>query len=155
MSRKYLIIGLAIAFVICVSLSPVIAGDNTYSIDVSGVELNMPNDYSLKEDFIFEDDTTTMDSNGNDVPIHYKSVDYTDGENTITITVSTSYEDPFELEDVVSGGDSKTTIANKTGSITKSPGDVAFWYVEDGKIVMVETLMDKNNEKIIEQVIGD
>ena len=57
------------------------------------------------------------------------------------------------MEDVLDGG-SKTTIANKTGSITKSPNDVAFWYVEDGKMVMIETLMDNNNEKIIEKVIG-
>ena len=153
MSGKYLIILLAIILAVCVGLSPTFAGDDTYSIDVEGIDFNMPNGYHLKEDFIFEDETTTPDRLGNNIPIHYKSVSYTDGKNSIEITVSTSQGKPFELEDVLDGG-SKTTIANKTGSITKSPNDVAFWYVEDGKMVMIETLMDNNNEKIIEKVIG-
>ena len=152
MSRKYLIGFMALALVICVSLSPVFAGDDTYSVNVEGIDFNMPNNYQLDEEFVFEDDTTTQDRWGNDVPVHYKSEYYTDGKNTITITVSTSYDKPFEVEDVVHGSDS-TKIAKKTGSLSKSPNDVAFWYVEDGKIDSVETLMEKNNEKIIKKVI--
>lgn len=72
MSRKYLIIiCLAISFVICVS--PVIAGDDTYSVNVEGIDFNIPNDYKLDEEFIFEEDIDSQDRWGNKVPVHYRA----------------------------------------------------------------------------------
>ena len=88
MSRKYLIIGLAIALFISVSLSPVIAVGDTYSVNIGGIDLNMPNNYKVNEDFIFEEDVNSQDRWGNSVPVHYKSIDYTDGNNTIKETHS-------------------------------------------------------------------
>lgn len=60
MSRKYLIIYLAIAVVICIGLSSV-TGEDTYSVNVGGIDFNMPNDYQLKGDFIFEEDVNSQD----------------------------------------------------------------------------------------------
>lgn len=155
MSRKYLIIGLAIAIAICVGLSPVIAGDDTYSVNVAGYDFNMPNDYKLDEEFIFEEDVMSQDRFGNDVPVHYRCEYYTDGKNTIEITVTNSNGKPFDWDNVAFADyGPKTKIANKTGILNKSPGDVLFSYVEDGNIIEIETLMDKNNEDIIKQVIG-
>ena len=156
MKRKYLIICLAITMVICVGLSPVIAGDDTYSVSVGGIDFNMLNNYQLEEDFIFEEDINSQDRWGNEVPVHYRSEYYSDGKNTIEITVTDSYGDPFTLENVAfaDSGNPKKTIANKTGFLNGSPGDVLFSYCENGKIVEIETLMDKNNEDIIKQVIG-
>ena len=48
----------------------------------------------------------------------------------------------------------KKTISNKTGILNAGPGDVLFSFTEDGKIVEIETLMDKNNEDIIAKVLG-
>lgn len=48
----------------------------------------------------------------------------------------------------------KKTISNKTGILNAGPGDVLFSFTEDGKIVEIETLMDKNNEEIIAKVLG-
>lgn len=154
MSKKYLMICLTIAFAICVSVYPVIAGEDTYQVNIEGVNFNIPNDYHLKEDFIFEEDVISQDRWGNGVPVHYKSVDYTNGKNSISITVTTSNGEPFDLKNVAFADDAKTTIANKTGAISKSPGDVLFSYVEDGKIVGIETFMDNDNVNIIEKVIG-
>ncbi|WP_298502669.1 hypothetical protein [uncultured Methanobrevibacter sp.] len=156
MSRKYLIISLAIAFVICVSLTPIIAGQSTYSVNVGGIDFYMPNDYKLDEEFIFEEDINSQDRWGNDVPVHYRCEYYSDGENTIEITVTTSYGEPFTMDNVAFAGygEPKKTIANKTGVVSASPGDVLFSYCEDGKLIQIETLMDKNNEKMIEKVIG-
>lgn len=156
MSRKYLIIYLAIALVICVSLSPVIAGDDTYSVNVAGYDFNMPNDYKIDEELIFEEDVMSQDRFGNDVPVHYRSEYYTDGKNTIEITVTISNGEPFDWNNVAFADyGPKTKIANKTGVLNKSPGDVLFSYVEDGNIIEIETLMDKNNDNIIGEVIGD
>ncbi len=155
MSRKYLIIGLAIALFISVSLSPVIAVGDTYSVNVGGIDLNMPNNYKVNEDFIFEEDVNSQDRWGNSVPVHYKSIDYTDGNNTITIRVTTSYGEAFTLENAGFADGPKKTIANKTGVLNGSPGDVLFSYVENGKIVQIETFMENNNEDIIGKVIGN
>lgn len=156
MSRKFLIIGLTILFIVCISLSPVIAGDDTYSVNVAGIDFNMPNDYQLEEDFIFEEDVNSQDRWGNDVPVHYRSEYYSNGENTITITVTTSYGEPFTMENVAfaDDGEPKKTIANKTGILNASPGDVLFSYCEDGKIIGIEALMEKNNENMIGKVLG-
>ena len=156
MSKKYLIFYLAIALAICISLSPVIAGDDTYSVSVGGIDFNMLNNYQLEEDFIFEEDINSQDRWGNEVPVHYRCEYYTDGTNTIEITVTTSYGDPFTMDNVAfaDNGNPKKTIANKTGVLNAGPGDVLFSFTEDGKIVEIETLMDKNNEDIIAKVLG-
>ena len=156
MSKKYLMICLAITVVICISLSPVIAGDDTYSINVAGMDFYMPNDYQLDEEFIFEEDVNSQDKWGNEVPAHYRCEYYSNGDNTIEITVMTSYGEPFTMENAAfaDGSYPIKTIANKSGALNGSPGDVLFSYTEDGKIISIETLMDKNNEDIIEQVIG-
>ena len=155
MTRKYLIFGLFISLLICVSISAAIAGENTYSVDVRGVNFNMPNNYQIKSDFIFEEDVSSQDRWGNAVSVHYKSVDYTDGNNTITIKVTTSYGEPFTWENVGFADSPKKTIANKTGVLNASPGDVLFSYVENGKIIQIETFMEKNNENVIGTVIGN
>ena len=155
MKRKYLIFGLVISLLICVSISAAIAGEDTYSVDVRGVNFNMPNNYQIKSDFIFEEDVTSQDRWGNDVSVHYKSVDYTDGNNTITIKVTTSYGEPFTWENVGFADSPKKTIANKTGVLNASPGDALFSYVENGKIIQIETFMEKNNEDVIGTVIGN
>lgn len=140
--------------VICLSLSPVTAGEDTYSINIGGINFNIPNNYQVNEDFIFEDDVNVIDRWYNNVPAHYKSVDFSDGKNTITISVTTSNGEPFTNQNVGFADNIKTKIANKTGSLNKSPGDVLFSYVEDGKVVAIETLMEKDNENIIEKCIG-
>ena len=78
MTRKYLIICLAITMAICVGLSPVIAGDDTYSVSVGGIDFNMPNNYQMEDDFIFEEDINSQDRWGNEVPVHYRSEYYSD-----------------------------------------------------------------------------
>ena len=155
MSRKYFIICMAIAVVVCVGLSTVIASEDTYSVNVGGFDFNMPNDYKLNEESIFEEDVNSQDRFGNEVPVHYRCEYYTDGKNTIEITVTTSNGEPFDWDNVAFANDSpKTKIANKTGILNKSPGDVLFSYVEDGKIIEIETLMEKNNEDMIKTVLS-
>ena len=151
--KKFLFI---VALVVCVSLSPTIAGEDTYSVNVGGIDFNIPNDYQLEEEFIYEEDVNSQDRWGNEVPVHYRSEYYSDGKNTITITVTTSYGEPFTMDNVgfADNGMPRKTIAGKTGALNACSGDVLFSYTEDGKIVEIETLMDKDNENIIEKVIG-
>ena len=168
MSKKIILMFLTLALVICVCSSPLMAADNTYSVDINGVTFNIPDNYHEDEEMGLAEDGSVI---GNDLeghPCYYIGKVYTDGKNAISISTSSSYGDPFTAEDILdfSGDAKEKTIAGKKGefyqyspeelkmeneySTYKADSLVTFRYVDNGVCVMIEA----DSVKTIENVIG-
>ena len=92
---------LTLTLVVCVCLSPLMAADNTYSVDINGVTFNIPNNYHEDEEMTMAEDGSVIDNYMEDHPCYYIGKVYTDGNNSISISTSSSYGDPFVAEDIL------------------------------------------------------
>lgn len=165
MSKK-IILMLTLVIFICVSLSPLMAADNTYSVDINGVTFNIPNNYYEDEEMSMAEDGSVIDNYMESHPCYYVGKVYTDGKNSISISTSSSYGDPFVAEDILDFSNGEKTIAGKKGEFYEySPDElqmtndysyyqhdslVSFRYVENGVCVMI----DADNVKTIEKCMG-
>ncbi|WP_296874638.1 hypothetical protein [uncultured Methanobrevibacter sp.] len=157
---------LTLTLVVCVCLSPLMAADNTYSVDINGVTFNIPNNYHEDEEMTMAEDGSVIDNYMEDHPCYYIGKVYTDGNNSISISTSSSYGDPFVAEDILDFSSGEKTIAGNRGEFYEySPSElqmsndnfyykhdslVSFRYVENGVCVMIEA----EDVKTIEKVIG-
>ena len=166
MSKKIILMFLTLALVICVCLSPLMATDNTYSVDINGVTFNIPNNYHEDEEMAMAEDGSVIGNDLEAYPCYYIGKVYTDGNNSISISTSSSYGDPFVAENILDFSNGEKTIAGIKGEFYEySPSElkmtneysyyqhdslVSFRYVENGVCVMIEA----DNVKTIENVIG-
>ena len=168
MSKKIILMFLTLALVICVCLSPLMAADNTYSVDINGVRFNIPDNYHEDEEMAMAEDGSVIDNYMESHPCYYIGKVYTDGNKSISISASSSYGDPFVADDILdfSGNVKEKTIAGKKGEFYEySPEElkleneyspykhdslVSFRYVDNGVCIMINA----DNVKTIEKVIG-
>ena len=166
MSKKIILMCLTLALVICVCLSPLMAADNTYSVDINGVTFNIPDNYHEDEEMAMAEDGSVIGNDLESYPCYYIGKVYTDGNNSISISTSSSYGDPFVAENILDFSNGEKTIAGIKGEFYEySPSElqmtneysyyqhdslVSFRYVENGVCVMIEA----DNVKTIENVIG-
>lgn len=168
MSKKITLMFLTLSLVICVCLSPLMAADNTYSVDINGVTFNIPDNYHEDEEMAMAEEGSVIDNYMQGNPSYYIGKVYVDGNKSISIGTSSSHGDPFVAEDILdfSGNVKEKTIAGKKGefyeyspdelemenelSPYKSDSLVSFRYVDNGVCVMIEA----DSVKTIEKVIG-
>ena len=86
MSKKIILMCLTLALVICVCLSPLMAADNTYSVDINGVTFNIPDNYHEDEEMAMAEDGSVIGNDLESYPCYYIGKVYTDGNNSISIS---------------------------------------------------------------------
>ena len=141
-----ILLGIVLVFGLIIVTNPINAIDNEgYIVDVSGINFKIPNSFVQDSEPIFDEDNTDID--GNYVHIYGVRFD-SEKEGVITISTSTSYGEPFTIEDGLGGVGVEKTIAGKKGKYYEP--ESRFCYVDNGVSIIIKA----PNIKTIEYCIN-
>ena len=129
-----LLLVVALIFGLLILTNPINAiNEDGYIVDISGINFKIPNSFSQDSEPLFDEDN--IDIGGNNVHI-YGVRFISDGNGVITISTSTRYGEPFDIEDGLEAQGVERTIAGKRGKYYEA--ESRFCYVDNGVSIIIQ-----------------